>query len=114
MLDPNTHLKPILTSKWLPYTVTLAASALIYTLLPTYTHLYPHHKVHKGLSYAHHSHSAEIGELQKKAKELYPEYFHGEGHYAHLPMGAVKYWILGPEKGTKVRIVLYACYIRIA
>lgn len=44
-------------------------------------------------------------ELQKKAKELYPEYFHSEGHHVHLPMGDVKYWILGPDKGTRVCVI---------
>lgn len=105
MPDFSTHLHPILTSKWLPYT--LAASFLLYTLLPTNTH--PHHrKILKGLSHAHsHPSSTRTTQLSKTAKELYPEYFHGDGHHVHLPMGDVKYWILGPESGTKVRLDYY-------
>lgn len=114
MPDLLPHFQLILTSNWLPY-YTLAASALIYYTLiqePISNRPHPRRKALKGLSHPHYAHSVGMRVLQKKAKEIYPEYFHCEGHYVRLPMGDVKYWLLGPENGPKVHIdTLLVCML---
>ena len=54
-------------------------------------------KIHKGLA------SVPFGPLQERAHEIYPEDIHGEGLYVNLPYGRVRYWLLGPVDGKKVR-----------
>lgn len=39
-----------------------------------------------------------------KARQLYPENFHGEeGAYVDLEHGRVRYWFKGPAEGKRVR-----------
>jgi hypothetical protein len=39
-----------------------------------------------------------------KARQLYPENFHGEeGAYVDLEHGRVRYWFKGPAEGRRVR-----------
>jgi hypothetical protein len=37
---------------------------------------------------------------------IYPEDFYPGGAYVDLPHGRTRYWLLGPEDGTRVRVVL--------
>ncbi|KAF8334855.1 Alpha/Beta hydrolase protein [Amanita rubescens] len=38
------------------------------------------------------------------AWSIYPDDYYAGGAYAPLPFGKVRYWLLGPEKGQKVRL----------
>lgn len=40
---------------------------------------------------------------KKQALSIYPEDFYDGGRYLYLPLGRVRYWIVGPDGGKKVR-----------
>ncbi|KAI9063015.1 alpha/beta-hydrolase [Trametes sanguinea] len=40
-----------------------------------------------------------------RIRQIYPEDLFPNGNYAQLPYGRVRYWILGPEEGTKVVLI---------
>ncbi|KZS94229.1 alpha/beta-hydrolase [Sistotremastrum niveocremeum HHB9708] len=49
--------------------------------------------------------AAPEGPLKERALDIYPEDIHGPGAYAELPLGKVKYWIIGPEDGPPVTLI---------
>lgn len=50
------------------------------------------------------SHSLASVPESIKARQLYPESFHGEeGAYVDLEHGRVRYWFKGPAEGKRVR-----------
>ncbi|KAI0662774.1 alpha/beta-hydrolase [Cubamyces menziesii] len=50
-------------------------------------------------------HSMERLPAKSRIRQRYPEGFLPNGDYAPLPYGRVRYWILGPEDGTKVVLI---------
>ena len=92
-------LETIFDRKWVPAMLAGAAAATI--LLSTLNGPSPRRKsIRKGLSRAGNPSS---NKKLKDAFELHPEHFHGRGEDAHFPEGAVKYWLVGPADGKKVR-----------
>jgi hypothetical protein len=39
-----------------------------------------------------------------KSWQIYPEDYYEGGAYAVFPYGRMRYWLMGPEKGKKVRL----------
>ncbi|KAJ7614496.1 Alpha/Beta hydrolase protein [Roridomyces roridus] len=40
-----------------------------------------------------------------RARDIYPEDWLDDGYYADLPMGRTRYWLVGPESGSKVVLI---------
>ncbi|EIW64718.1 alpha/beta-hydrolase [Trametes versicolor FP-101664 SS1] len=50
-------------------------------------------------------HSMEALPATSRIRQIYPEDLFPNGNYAQLPYGRVRYWLLGPEDGTKVVLI---------
>nr|GAT54774.1 predicted protein [Mycena chlorophos] len=87
----------------MPYDPThlLSKLLLVYTAFRAFRPLPPHSNLLPAES------DAGLGALppDSPARILYPETWLGGGAYATLPLGKVKYWIVGPESGTKVVLI---------
>jgi hypothetical protein len=46
--------------------------------------------------------------LSAKSWQIYPEDFFEGGAYVEFPYGRMRYWLIGPEKGKKVRLAALA------
>ncbi|OSD03485.1 alpha/beta-hydrolase [Trametes coccinea BRFM310] len=49
--------------------------------------------------------SMEALPVASRIRQLYPEDLFPNGRYVQLPYGRMRYWILGPEEGTKVVLI---------
>lgn len=50
-------------------------------------------------------HSLEALPASSRARALYPEDIFSNGGYVQLPYGRTRYWLLGPEDGTKLVLI---------
>jgi len=51
------------------------------------------------------NHSMEALPASSRIRSIYPEDIFPNGSYVQLPYGRVRYWLLGPEDGTKVVLI---------
>ncbi|KAI0639351.1 alpha/beta-hydrolase [Trametes polyzona] len=50
-------------------------------------------------------HSMEALPADSRLRQIYPEDLYPNGNYVQLPHGRVRYWVFGPEDGTKVVLI---------
>ena len=50
--------------------------------------------------------NSKLAALKKRAHDIYPSDIYGPGHSVDLPNGRVVYWLIGPEDGRRVHILL--------